>query len=288
MPILDALVRKLSSAYRRSPIKPFKGIMVRLLHAYAIRRHGVTTATVGGIRYRLDLGEMIDSNVLLLGGHEPRTMTTVRRHVSNGSTAFDIGANAGYYTLPLAQMVGPSGHVYAFEPTGWAYEKLQVNLGLNDFGNVCTEQLALADSQDEREVSSSETAFTASWPLTGRRQERPGEVVRFVKLDHYVQDKNLDAVDFVKIDVDGFELRVVRGAVETLRKFRPPVLIEIGKATEAEIGDDPVELVRLLERLGYDFYDEQGETRYASPREVLEAIPWDYPTMILCLPSAAP
>ena len=152
---------------------------------------------------------MIDSNVLLLGGHQPRTMATVRRCVSTGDTALDIGANAGYYTLPLAQFVGPTGRVVAFEPTQWAYEKLQTNVGLNDFANIRTEKLALSDSAAERDVASSETAFRASWPLAGGPQLRPAELVQFVRLDDYVRGENIDSVDFVKIDVDGFELRVL-------------------------------------------------------------------------------
>jgi FkbM family methyltransferase len=286
---LDALVRNASRAYRRSPIKPFRGLLVRLLRAYSLRRREVVTATIDGIRYRLDLSEMIDSNVLLLGGHEPKTMATVRRHVSGGDIALDIGANAGYYTLPLAQCVGPTGRVFAFEPTQWAYEKLQVNLGLNDFTNIQAEKLALTDSPGRREVSSSETAFRASWPLAGRPQSRPGEVVEFVTLDDYLRDNNVEAVDFLKVDVDGFELRVVRGAVETLRRFRPSMLIEIGKATEAEVGDDPLELVRLLDELGYTFYDDEGRMRFQSPEAVVDAITWDEPLMVLGLhTSSAP
>ena len=283
--LFDTLVRNASRAYRRSPVKPFHGLMVRLLRAYSMRRRGVVTATIDGIRYNLDLGEMIDSNVLLLGGHEPRTMATVRRCVSNGDTALDIGANAGYYTLPLAQFVGPTGRVVAFEPTEWAYEKLQVNIGLNDFTNIRTEKLALSDSAGRREVASSETAFRASWPLEGRPHSRPVELVEFVRLDDYVGE-NVASVDFMKVDVDGFELRVLRGAVETLRRFRPILLVEIGKATEAEVGDDPLELVRLLDELGYSFYDDEGRTHLGSPQEVVDAIPWSEPVMILCRPTA--
>jgi FkbM family methyltransferase len=285
--LFDTLVRNASRAYRRSPVKPFHGLMVRLLHAYSVRRRGVVTATIDGIRYQLDLEEMIDSNLMLLGGHEPRTMATVRRCVSTGDTALDIGANAGYYTLPLARLVGPIGRVVAFEPTQWAYEKLRVNVGLNDFANIRTEKLALSDSAGKREVTSSEMAFRASWPLTGGPQSRPAELVEFVTLDDYVAAENLDSVDFVKIDVDGFELRVLRGAADTLRRFRPQLLVEIGKATEAEIGDDPLELVRLLGELGYSFYDDESRAQLGSPEAVVDGIPWAEPVMILCLPTRA-
>jgi FkbM family methyltransferase len=258
--------------------------MVRLLHAYSARRGGIVTTTIDGIRYRLDLTEMIDSNLNLLGAHEPRTMATVRRLVSPGDVVIDVGANAGYYTLVLAQLVGRQGSVIAFEPTEWAFEKLNGNLGLNEFANVRLERVALSDAPAQREVSSTEAAFKASWPLTGIQHERPTEVVAFVTLDDYVAQAGLQSVDFVKVDVDGYELRVIRGATATLRRFRPPMLVEIGKWTQAELGDDPLELALLLDDLGYTFYDDEQERQFPSPQALVESIAWDTPSMILCLP----
>lgn len=282
--LADRLIRRGSRVYRHLPIKPFHRQMARLLHGYSTRRKGTVTTTIDGIRYRLDLNEMIDSNLNLLGGHEPRTMATVRRLVGPGDIALDVGANAGYYALVLAQIVGNSGSVIAFEPTEWAFDKLVENIGLNEFQNIRVEKVALSDSTGEREVSSTEPAFKASWPLTGEQQERAPEVVTFVTLDDYVARAELAAVDFVKVDVDGYELRVIRGATATLRRFRPPILIEIGRWTQAELGDDPLEVAVLLDDLGYTFHDDEQTTTFASPEELVDSIVWEKPSMVLCLP----
>ena len=85
----------------------------------------------GGIVWELDLREGIDFAIYLQGGFEPAALREYRRVVKPGSVALDIGANIGSHTLPLAQIVGPSGRVYSFEPTDYAFEKQLRNLSLN-------------------------------------------------------------------------------------------------------------------------------------------------------------
>ena len=77
----------------------------------------------GDIVWELDLSEGIDFAIYLRGGFEPETLREYRRIVRAGFVALDIGANIGSHTLPLAQLVGPSGRVYSFEPTDYAFAK---------------------------------------------------------------------------------------------------------------------------------------------------------------------
>ena len=77
----------------------------------------------GDIVWELDLSEGIDFAIYLRGGFEPETLREYRRIVQAGFVALDIGANIGSHTLPLAQLVGPSGRVYSFEPTDYAFAK---------------------------------------------------------------------------------------------------------------------------------------------------------------------
>src|SRR5580692_6023609 len=83
-----------------------------------------------GLRWALDLGEGIDFSIYLLGAFEPGTQATLKKLVKSGDVVFDIGANVGAHTLGIAQSVGGSGKVYAFEPADFAFAKLKRNLAL--------------------------------------------------------------------------------------------------------------------------------------------------------------
>jgi FkbM family methyltransferase len=285
---LDSVVRALARGYGSLPIRPAGGQLQRLLLRYARRHDRRTLVTeVGGIRYALDLDELIDVNLYYRGSHEHRATATVRSVVVPGMVALDIGANLGYYTLTLASLVGESGRVIAFEPTERALRRLTTNLGLNAFDHIVVEKIALSDVTHDREVDPQETAFRASWRVGGERSGREREVISFERLDDYVARSHLDRVDFVKVDVDGYELRVVLGGEETFRRHRPALFIEIGKASMEEIGDDPLELACRLWELGYGFESDDRTRTFGSPEELIASIRPDESAMILCCPRMA-
>jgi FkbM family methyltransferase len=229
--------------------------------------------SIDGIRYRLDLSETIDSTIYYRASWEPGATSSVRDFLRPGMTAVDVGANIGYFTLLFAQLVGPAGAVIAFEPTTWAFDKLSRNIALNAFPNIVAEQMALSDLPGERETRSDQTAFRASWPVSGTQGRRHPELVRFIPLDLYVRRSGIQNVDLLKIDVDGYELRVVKGAQVTLRTHRPDLLIEIGRAPMREVGDRSEELVELLTELGYSFFTEDRRRTFSSGGEMLAWIP---------------
>ena len=185
-----------------------------------------------GIQWQLDLNEGIDFAIYILGGFELRTLRLYRSLVRPGDTVLDIGANVGAHTLPLAQLVGPTGRIFAFEPTRFAFEKLQRNLMLNPelVPRVTLQQVALMESAT---VPVPEHIYS-SWPLDtqeslhavhgGQLQDTDGAAAQ--TLDQVVAAAGVARVDFVKLDVDGHEPQVLAGALGTLRRFKPKILIE--------------------------------------------------------------
>jgi len=268
------MVKRLVHAHERLPLRPFRHQLYRLYRVYVSRQSNrVVDAEIDGVRYRLDLGEKIDSEIYFRGAYEPVATMAVKRIVRPGMTVFDVGANIGYFSLLFARLVGGSGSVIAFEPTTWAFEKLSANIALNAFRNVSAERLALSDVAHSREARSEQTAFRASWPVSGPVARRDPEVVTFVPLDSYVAQLEIKHVDLIKIDVDGYELRVLRGALETLRRWRPPLLLEIGRETMKEVGDAPEELVDVLDKLGYTFRMADGADAFPSGDAMLRWLP---------------
>ena len=206
-----------------------------LCRARAFGGKGSTTVVERrGIRWSLDLVEGIDLAIFLYGAFELRTVRAYSALIREGDVVLDVGANVGAHTLPFAQRTGDRGKVIAFEPTAWAFAKLAANLSLNRWahGRVVLEQVMLTAGGAERVPEK----IPASWPLSyaadARHADHGGAFMetagaRSVTLDGYVHGAGISTVDFVKLDVDGNEPRVVRGAIDVLRRDRPTVLIEI-------------------------------------------------------------
>jgi FkbM family methyltransferase len=212
----------------------------------------------GGIRYQLDLDEGIDFSIYLLGAFEPGTQKTLRRLVAPGNIVFDIGANIGAHTLGIAQSVGNAGKVYAFEPADFAFAKLKRNLALNPElqARTCPQQILLAASSTEPP----EREIYASWPLESNRSVHPKHRGRLVSaenatvetLDNFVRREGIERVDLIKMDVDGHELPVFQGANETLRRFRPMLVMELSPYIHAEFHHFFGDFVELLRNMGYE------------------------------------
>lgn len=195
-----------------------------------------------GVRWRLDLGEGIDLAIYLFGAFEIRTVKAYERVVAPGHQVLDVGANIGAHALPLAQRVGAGGRVVCFEPTAFAFAKLKRNLELNAelARRVFAEQLMLSASRQ----GPLEPSLFASWPLDddpalhpvhGGR-ERSTDGARSATLDDYLAGNKIGRIDFVKLDVDGFECDVLAGAAETLRTWRPVMLVELAPEALRERG----------------------------------------------------
>lgn len=210
-----------------------------------------------GIRWALDLSEGIDFSIYLIGAFEWSTALALDTLVKPGDTVFDIGANIGAHTLPIARKVGSNGRVFAFEPTAFAFEKLQKNLSLNpdlrDRVDACQTMLSDDPHSGVREE------IYSSWPLratAGHHPKHQGQLTATAgastdTIDSFVERKGISRLDLIKIDVDGDEYPVLHGGIETLRRLRPTILLELAPWVHVEQGNSFAEMIELLADLGY-------------------------------------
>ena len=232
----------------------YRGV-ARLRRLTGRDHHAVVTR--GGIRWALDLREGIDFSVYLLGGFERRTQGVFRRFVSDGDVALDIGANVGAHALPLARLVGPRGKVVAFEPTAFAFQKLLKNMSLNPglASRIVPEQVMLVGNEREEPAQ----ALYASWPLTEGEQVhhrlcgvlKPTSGARVTTLDDYLAERTMGRVALIKLDVDGYECRVLRGGQRTLAGHRPVIVMEMAPYLLSETQSTLEELLELLRGAKY-------------------------------------
>ncbi len=218
----------------------------------------VVTARRHGIVWRLDLREGIDLTIFLAGAFERDTLRSLESMVSPSATVLDIGANIGAHTLHLARLVGEGGRVHAFEPTSFAVEKLRTNLRLNPDleKRVAVHQAFLAAKPGAPLAG----ALSSSWPVDGTRPDDAQMGSREMNvagaltttLDQAMDAAGSPLIQLIKMDVDGHELEVVKGAPALLNRSRPVIVMELAPYVfhPPEKFD---ELVALLVGLGYSF-----------------------------------
>ena len=170
--------------------------------------------------------------------------------VHKGDHAIDIGANLGYYTVPLADLVGASGRVYAVEPVPVIFSVLKRNIGHRK--NV--EALNYALGAESRSIEMvNDSVAEAGYFGTGRnavsRGEQSQSAVKFEAkmVEAYALFKDLERVDFIKCDIEGYEGVVMPLLRPLLEKHHPTVLIETDGKTRQE-------MIELFEELGYRAY----------------------------------
>jgi len=186
----------------------------------------------GGVLWELDLEQGVDFAIYLFGAFEPDVVAACRKLCRRGNVCLDIGANIGAHTLPLGEFVGPEGRVHAFEPTDFAYRKLLRNISLNDHlaAGIFSSQVFLGR---DAPMSVPDT-ICSSWPLRqqagldpmhGGRAESAGGA-RCDTLDDWMSREKPERIDLLKLDVDGHELDVLRGAEELLKAHKPTLIVE--------------------------------------------------------------
>jgi len=182
-----------------------------------------------------------------------------------GMTVIDIGANIGAHALRLARLVGNSGHVFAFEPTSYAFRKLARNLSLNSLPQIKAFQIALSDEN----ARGREIHFRSSWPTDGRYQVRTDRV-DFTRLDDWCESEGVRHVDLIKVDVDGNEFPIISGAMALIERCRPILVME---AVGPHFEDDARNPYLLLAEFGYRFRDAKTHVQYSGPEEMRDLLP---------------
>jgi len=169
-----------------------------------------------------------------------------------GDVFFDIGSNIGYYSLTAAPLVGPGGKIYAFEPATQQFTLLNGNIARNGLNQIEPVQLALSDTKGPGVLHLDDTFNTGSAALCNSSVAGPHEeLVTCTTLDDFVDSRRIDRIDAMKIDVEGFEMSVLRGGRRTLERLRPTLLIEVKEHHLQRAGLSREELYAYLRGLGY-------------------------------------
>ncbi|MBW7876007.1 MAG: FkbM family methyltransferase [Candidatus Cloacimonetes bacterium] len=212
-----------------------------------------------GILYQLDLSELIDYSTFI-GGWEKSTIDFLSGTVSHGHYVLEVGANVGAHTLQIAQLVGPNGRVYAFEPTDFAANKLMANMKLNP--ELATRIRLRRELVTNSKLETPTTTIRSSWKREESGHQRPPEVLqpKSISIDELVAEEGIHCVDLIKIDVDGYDYKVLQGAVNTINTMNPVIFIELCEYCLNAQGDSIRDIFELLCGAGYEATLEDGSS----------------------------
>ena len=199
-----------------------------------------------------------------------------------GDIAVDVGAHTGRHTIPMAESVSPGGRIYAFEPLPQCRKQLSKTTLVNysAFGDIINIlPYALSDYTGKTTFVVAKDALGYSG-LKERTYDTPTRLKR-IKVEVNTIDNLFSqflSLRYIKIDAEGGEYHIMRGALECINKFRPVLTFEFGANSIREYQITPDDVARLLSDYGYNIFDING--KHLKPpdfvKSAYEQAIWDY------------
>ena len=182
----------------------------------------------------------------------PEENNMIPKLISAGDVVFDVGAHVGWHTINILKC---KGIVYSFEPIKESYECLKKNLALNNLSVEKAYNIGFSD-ENKRCKFYYDTQYSMASSMANLREDKDTVVVEceIARLDDFVVGLSLERLDFIKCDVEGAELFVFKGAIETIKKYKPIIFSEMLRKWAAKFNYHPNEIIDFLKELGYQCY----------------------------------
>jgi FkbM family methyltransferase len=207
---------------------------------------------IEGFRLVVDAADVSVSGPMLAQGFWEQHLSRVfHRCIRTGMRVADIGANLGYYTMLAAKLVGEGGQVFAFEPNSENCRLLLLSAAENDLRNIRLVPIAVGESDGYAHFSNHLGSNGNCMPETASLSSGHGTIVPVARLDALISPP----IDFIKMDVEGAEYRVLRGAQSLIATSRPIITSEFSCEMIARVsGCSPRDFLEFFLRYGYTIH----------------------------------
>lgn len=256
--MISPILLKASRAYvRHAPGGLGKPWLARLL-SERLKHHPLSAlaSTCDGAVFPVVTSDVIQRYLYLFGAWEPHLTNFISRRLAPGDTFIDVGANIGYYSVPAARLVGPTGHVVAIEASPHFHQQLTANAQTNACNNLRAVNTAISDTPGRMTFY-----LERSTNLGGTTAIRPRTVessfeAAAAPLPHIVTDDELAAARIIKIDVEGGEAAAIRGLAPVLHRLRrdAELVIEVTPRLLAKQGHTVDDIIGPLQKHGFHTY----------------------------------
>lgn len=195
--------------------------------------NGLTVRTPGGKIYlpldkiSPDIKESdLQKQLALDNIREVLATNEIKKVLSQGDNILEIGANIGYFVILEAKIIGKKGKIYALEPEKSNFQLLKKNVRLNHLEDrVKTERLAIGDKVRKEKLYTAVSCNLHTLECANKNNGADFQIIDTTTIDEYIKDKR---IDYIRMDIEGWEYRAIKGMEKTLRKGRPlKMFIEI-------------------------------------------------------------
>jgi FkbM family methyltransferase len=242
----------------------------RLRDIFGVSLEGEYIERRGGFTWSLNPGDSVQQDLFWCGAKDRAELREARRNMPPGGVMFDLGASIGYYSIVIAAELRGDCRVYAFEPNPPTMQRLRKNLEHNAARGVFLCEEGLSDVPGHASI--------VDVPVdSGSSYLERGEGIPVTTLDLFCSRHGIERLDLIKIDIEGAELRALRGGYATLKRFRPAILIELNPDALDRDRSSVRDVVVLLEDLGYKLWTVRPRTSITRDRlppshEIVNAI----------------
>jgi FkbM family methyltransferase len=249
--LLEELMLKLIKQF---PIRKGKERIVDYFRKFLSLSEGTMRQAIidNNVPIFVDIFERIQSYMYFIGEYERHETRKFIHCVKPEDVVLDLGANIGYFSLIASKLVGEKGHIFSFEASPKVYELLCKNCSLSN-KNISHFNLAVADK---------EGILRFNLPRNPKEQgsgslstDNSGDIeVRGISIDRFVQTEKITKLNFIKMDIEGAEVKALLGMKETIFKYRPKILFEFSPSRYDELEISQFNsLVKLMKDLSYKF-----------------------------------
>ncbi len=219
---------------------------------YTYPKGSIRNVRRDGVRFCLDISDNLEHSIYFFGLMKSG-FDVASKYIEKSEVIFDIGANIGTASI-IMSMMNPHAKIYSFEPHPVTFKSALEISGLNKIGQVIYNNIGLGEESGKKllfEVNSNNAGMNR---MVSGGEDYPSIEVRVEKMDNFVSDNQINRLDFIKIDVEGYEYAVLKGGSETLKKFHPVLYIEIDDNNLKDCGSSAAEVINLIRTYGYNTF----------------------------------
>ncbi|MCY1505393.1 methyltransferase, FkbM family [compost metagenome] len=246
LPLLRLILRR----------KPFRGQF--RLFSWLFQRNmlpvlqTIDQPLLGNFKLHLNTKYYIDSCIYYTGDYENALKIQYQKYIKRGFYILDVGANIGFHSLFFAELTGKEGKVIAIEPIDVNYEALVKNTRINTFPQLITHPIALGNENKILDIHiDTEEQNPGAFNLFEEGEKNYKVVCK--KGDDLLKREHIDKIDFIKIDVEGYEVEVINGLANTIAKYRPIINFEYNSIYQLRGHHQKDEIFLFLKELNYSF-----------------------------------